>query len=175
MQRRFYSYSLSLVILLTACTQSQTPPEQTPLPKTVTLDATVKIVSGQTVYVPVYSQINMWDQNRTIDLTATLSVRNTDLTNPIIVSSVNYYNSNGQLIRKYLEKPIELGMLASTKFVIEQEDTSGGMGAAFVVEWVAQKQVSDPVIESVMINTGGNQGISFISPGRVIKSRTSNP
>jgi hypothetical protein len=73
-----------------------------------------------------------------------------------------------------LEQPVELGPLASASFVVNQEDTSGGSGAAFVVEWVARQQISAPVIEGVMINTAGNQGLSFISPGRVIKSRTDN-
>lgn len=160
-----------LVMLLTACTLSKTPAEPaTPL-KVVTLDNTVKIVAGQTVYVPVYSHIYAWEQNLTVNLTATLSVRNSDLTHPIIVVSVSYYDSRGKLVRDYLEQPIELEPLASTDFVVDQEDTSGGSGAAFVVEWVAQQKVSLPVIEAVMINASGNQGISFVSSGRVIKSR----
>lgn len=109
-----------------------------------------------------------------MNLTATLSVRNTDLTHPMIVASVKYYDNNGKLVRKYLERPVELGPLASTNFVVDQEDTSGGSGAAFVVEWVTQKEVSVPVIESVMINTSGNQGLSIVSPGRVIKSRANS-
>jgi hypothetical protein len=171
MKRSLYCVFLTVMALLTACTSSQAPPEPTALLKTVTLDATVKLVAGQTVYVPIYSQIYMWDQRRTMDLSATLSIRNTDLTHPIIISRVSYYDNNGKLIREYLAKPVELNPLASTSFVIEQEDTAGGVGAAFVVEWVAPKQVSAPVIESVMINTSGNQGLSFVSPGRVIKTR----
>lgn len=160
------------MIGLTACTLSNPPPEPTAQLKTVSLDHTVQIIAGQTVYVPVYSHIYVWQQNRTINLTATLSVRNTDLTHPIIVASVNYYDGSGQLVRNYLEQPVELGALASTSFVVDQEDTSGGAGAAFVVEWVAQQKVSVPVIESIMINTSGNQGISFVSPGRIMNDRT---
>lgn len=106
-----------------------------------------------------------------MDLTATLSVRNTDLTNPIIIAAINYYDTEGKLVRKELAQPVELGPLAATSFIIEQQDTSGGSGASYIVEWVVQKEVSTPVIEAVMINTGGNQGVSFISPGRVIKTR----
>jgi hypothetical protein len=84
---------------------------------------------------------------------------------------VNYYDTNGKLVRNYLERPGELTPLATTSFVIQQEDNSGGPGAAFVVEWVAQQPVTPPVIEAIMINTSGNQGVSFISAGRVIKSR----
>lgn len=171
MKRYLCCYFTCLFTLLTACTPSNPASEPvTPL-KTVTLDNTVRVIAGQTVYVPIYSSIFMWDQKRTIDLTATLSVRNTDLINPMIISSVNYFDSRGKLIRKYLQQPVELGALSSTDFVVNQQDTLGGSGAAFVVEWVAQKEVSQPVIESIMINTSGNQGISFVSAGRVIKNR----
>jgi hypothetical protein len=162
-----------LVVVLTACTPARAPAAVAVQLKTVDLDSTVEIVAGQTVYVPIYSDIYMWDQQRTTNLTSTLSLRNTDLSNPIIVAAADYYDSRGKLVRRYLEKPVELGSLSSANFVVNQEDTSGGTGAAFVVEWVTQKEVSAPVIEAVMINTSGNQGISFISPGRVIKSRSS--
>jgi hypothetical protein len=172
MSRFLYCCLLIAVLWLTGCSSSpQTPPPQAAPLKPVTLDNTVKIIAGQTIYVPIYSQIYMWDQSRTMDLTATLSVRNTDLAQPLIIASVNYYDTNGKLVRNYLERPGELTPLATTSFVIQQEDNSGGPGAAFVVEWVAQQPVTPPVIEAIMINTSGNQGVSFISAGRVIKSR----
>jgi hypothetical protein len=171
MKRFLYCCLFIAVIVLTGCTSSEPPPPPVAQLKTVTLDNTIKIIAGQTVYVPIYSHIYMWEQTRTTDLTATLSVRNTDLTHPIIISVVNYYDTNGKLVRKYLEQPVELGPLAATDFVINQEDTRGGSGASFIVEWVAQQRVSTPVIEAIMINTSGNQGLSFVSPGRVIKSQ----
>jgi hypothetical protein len=162
------------MILLTACAPAPPPAPTTQL-KPVSLDNTDQLVAGQTVYVPIYSQIYMWQQSQTINLTATLSVRNTDLSHTIIITSVKYYNDAGELVRSYLEQPVELGPLASTSFVVDQEDASGGVGAAFVVEWAAQQAVSVPVIESVMLNASGNQGISLISPGRVIDDRTTSP
>ncbi|GAB4369749.1 MAG: DUF3124 domain-containing protein [Elainellaceae cyanobacterium] len=172
MRRFLYHYLVFLTIGLTACSSASAPPPVTQLPA-VTIDNT-KIIAGQTVYVPAYSHIYMWNQNQTMNLSATLSVRNTDMTNPIIIASVNYHDSDGQLVRQYLDQAIELGSLASTTFVVDREDTSGGFGAAFIVEWVTQTEVSLPVIEAIMINTSGNQGISFVSPGRVIKSRTND-
>ena len=61
--------------------------------------------------------------------------------------------------------------MASTDFVVRRTDTSGGLGANFIVEWVAEKEVSEPVIEAVMIGAESTQGISFVSPGRVIKTQ----
>lgn len=171
MKRSLWAYFIVLMILITGCASSQPAQEPAPPLKTVTLDNTVKIVTGQTVYVPVYSEIPMWEQRRTMNLTVTLSVRNTDSTHPLIVASVNYYDDRGKLIRQYLDQPVELNPLASTYFVIDQDDRSGGIGSSFMVEWVAQQPLSTPVIESIMINTSGNQGISFVSSGHVIKTR----
>lgn len=172
MKRILWNCLLLACLGLTACAPAQDPAEQTTQLPAVTLDSAVRIAAGQTVYVPIYSHIYAWEQSRTMNLTATLSIRNTDLAHPVIVASVDYYDGRGKLVRNYLNQPGELGPLASANFVVDQEDTSGGSGAAFLVEWVAQKSVSAPVIEAVMINASGNQGISFISTGRVIKSRT---
>lgn len=172
----FYLSSLLVLIALASCTLQENPQKQQsdssqvtqPQLKVITLDDKSKIVMGQTIYVPVYSHIYYENQKNVIDLSATLSIRNTDLSNPIIITSVRYYNTQGKLIKQYLERPVELGSLASTDFVVERTDTSGGLGANFIVEWIAEKQVSEPVIEAVMISAVSSQGISFVSPGRVI-------
>lgn len=107
-----------------------------------------------------------------MNLTATLSVRNTDANHPIILSSIRYYDSGGKLVRNYLAQSGELGPLASADFVVDEADTSGGSGASFLVDWVAQQPVSPPVIEAVMISATGSQGISFVTSGQVIHDRT---
>ncbi len=45
------------------------------------------------------------------------------------------------------------------------------MGANFLVEWTADGLVSPPVIETVMLGTGGAQGVSFITEGRPVERR----
>lgn len=181
---KFYSYlfSLLLIILLASCTFGETSSQRQaashqatpPQLKVVTLDDKSKIAMGETIYVPVYSHIYYENQNKLVDLSATLSIRNTDLSNPIIIASVRYYNTDGQLIKPYLEQPVELGSLASTDFVVARTDTSGGSGANFIVEWIATKNVSEPIMEAVMISAVSSQGISFVSPGRVIKTYGKN-
>lgn len=168
-----YSYLAIAAIVLASCTSSGIPPKSQPDQsqlKVVTVDEK-KIVVGQTIYVPVYSHVYYEDQQRILNLAATLSIRNTDLTQPMIITSVRYYDTAGKLVKQYLTRSVQLGVLASTDFVIDLRDTSGGSGANFIVEWVAEKEISGPVVEAVMIGTESNRGISFISPGKVIKSR----
>ncbi|TNF51317.1 MAG: DUF3124 domain-containing protein [Deltaproteobacteria bacterium] len=58
--------------------------------------------------------------------------------------------------------------LGSIKFYVKSSDTAGGWGANFLVEWKSEKEVSQPIIESLMTGLRGNHSVSFISPGRVI-------
>jgi len=77
---------------------------------------------GQTVYVPVYSNVFFGDQARTFDLSVTLSIRNTDGKTPIKLSKVAYYNETGKLVKEFLEKPAELRPWNSTRFFIKESD-----------------------------------------------------
>jgi hypothetical protein len=109
------------------------------------LDATQGFTQGATLYVPIYSHIYFEDQKSVLNLTATLSVRNTDFKQKLILTSVRYYDSEGNLVRQYLDKPLQLNAMASKSFVIPRADTSGGSGANFIVEWAAQSAITEPV------------------------------
>ncbi|MGK7892614.1 MAG: DUF3124 domain-containing protein [Xenococcus sp. (in: cyanobacteria)] len=138
----------------------------------IKVDEKLKIATGQTVYVPIYSEIYQFDKSKTLQLAATLSVRNTDPQRPIIITSVKYYDSDGNLVREHLNNPLQLAPLASTAFIVDQNDRTGGSGANFLVEWIAETEVYDPIIEALMVNTSSQQGISFISQGRVIENKS---
>lgn len=124
--------------------------------------------AGQTVYVPVYSHIYSGNRERPFNLAVTLSIRNTDPGQQISLTGVDYYDSEGKLVKPYLESSQILGPLGSIRYVVKESDTSGGSGANFVVTWRAETAVNPPIIESVMIGTQSQQGISFTSRGQVL-------
>jgi hypothetical protein len=128
----------------------------------------IKLSEAQTVYVPVYSHINV-ARGHTFDLGISLSIRNTDPIHPITILSANYNNSEGKLVKNYLETPIRLNPLASTDFYVTELDTAGGLGASFLVKWKSEIEVNEPIIEGVMAGTKSGQGISFVSRGKAIK------
>jgi hypothetical protein len=125
-------------------------------------------VVGEVVYVPVYSHIYQQKQNRTFNLTSTLSFRNTDLNRSVTLKKVYYFDSKGNLVEKYLDGNQTIKPLSSVSYVIEEADLRGGVGANFLVLWESKQKVNKPVIETIMISTSGQQGISFVSEGRVI-------
>lgn len=124
--------------------------------------------SGQTLYVPAYSHIYSGDREQPFLLTVTLAIRNTDPRHGLTVSSVEYYDSKGARLNSYAEKPLTLGPLESTRYVVPQTEKAGGSGASFIVKWRSDKPLNPPIIESIMIGTQSQQGISFTSRGQVL-------
>jgi len=139
----------------------------TPVPSSHA-ESGISLSTGQTVYVPIYSHIYSGLKGRPFSLAATLSIRNTDPKHSITLLSVKFYDSDGKLIKEYLDKPAELKAMASTRYILTEGDTAGGSGANFLVKWQSQTKVNPPLIEGVMIGTRSGQGISFVSRGQVI-------
>lgn len=146
-------------------------PTAAPLQK---IDASPEnVATGQTVYVPVYSHI-YHDGGRELALEATLSIRNTDPDDAIVIESIRYYDTAGSRIKDYIEKPVNLGPLASADFLVERRDSAGGVGANFLIEWVAESAVQEPLIEAVMVGHVGNRSVSFVRSGHPISDHPGN-
>jgi hypothetical protein len=124
----------------------------------------------RTVYVPVYSSIDMGGQGRQVQLAATVSVRNVSSRHRVVLESVRYYDSAGQHVRDYISSASELPPLATVEFVVQQADTAGGSGANFLIRWAGPSEVDEPLIEAVMVGQSGTAGLSFLSSGRTVKS-----
>lgn len=165
--------ALMLSFCLASCEQQSRPSNDGAVDraggKFVSAERLKKIekVDGHRVYVPVYSYVYHMEDD-VFYLTNTLSIRNTDETDDIYITAVNYYDTKGKLIRSYTEKPVQLPPLATLEYIIGVYDSSGGSGANFIVEWISDKAVTEPVIECVMIGTQSQQGISLISVGKVL-------
>jgi hypothetical protein len=123
-----------------------------------------------TIYVPVYSTLDLGvtSRARTVDLAATVSVRNVSAAHPIILDWVRYYDSVGTQVREYLATPSTLPPMGSVEFVIQRSDAAGGPGANFLIRWHASAVVDEPLTEAVMLGQSGNAGISFTSRGRAL-------
>ena len=116
----------------------------------------------QAVYVPVYSHI-YYDGGRPYLLESTLSIRNVDPKRPVYVSAVEYYDTQGKLSNKQVDRLIKLGPLQTIEFLIERHDVAGGSGANFIVEWHAgTADTHAPLVEAVMVGRSGTNAISFV-------------
>jgi len=123
---------------------------------------------GQTIYVPAYTHVYYTPQGKRFPLTTTLAVHNTDPDTAISITSVRYYNAQGQMGQEYVTSPVTLGPFSALDLLVKKPDQSPGSGACFVVKWRAAKRVSPPIVECILIGATGQQGISFVTRGRVI-------
>ena len=128
---------------------------------------TASLADKHSVYVPVYSHIYTESGTTTINLGATLSVRNTSLVDSFYITNVVYYGSQGEVLKRYLTSPLIVKPMCSVEFVVERVESEGGAGANFVVRWGAAKTGIEPLIQTVMIESAF--GISFVTNGVEIK------
>ncbi|MCH9652297.1 MAG: DUF3124 domain-containing protein [Planctomycetes bacterium] len=147
--------------------RSYQPPELTEYQaENISLD---KLSTRQLVYVPSYSHI-YYHGGAPLLLETTLSIRNIDQSHSIYLNSIEYFNTQGKLVKKYLDQTIKLAPFQTIEFLVEDRDSSGGSGANFLVEWGAEIEVDKPLIETVMVGVSGSQAISFSRSGVGISS-----
>ena len=128
-----------------------------------------QLSTGQALYVPAYSHIYIGHKSRAYKLSITLSIRNIDPKASLTLTTVDYHDTDGNLSKHFLQSPVVLGPMASTRYVVPIQENAGGSGANFVVRWQADHKINPPIVESVMIGTQSQQGISFTSRGQEIK------
>lgn len=119
----------------------------------------------QTFYVPIYSDIYTDRDARKVLLSATLSVRNTTFKKSLYINKIDYYDTDGALVKSYLNKPIELPAMATLNYIVEKEEDKGGSGANFIIEVEGVDETVKPVIEAVMIGNFSNKGFAFSTEG----------
>lgn len=132
--------------------------------------ATLDSLSKGSTYLSVYSEIYIYSEQRTYDLTVTVSMKNIYKQDTLYIEKAEYYNTEGKLIRSYLKNPIKLLPMETVEIVIDQNDKQGGSGGNFVFDWAVEKPLLEPHFEAVMISTYGQQGLSFTSQGIKIPS-----
>lgn len=166
-----YLFSLTLVaLLLLSCEQPRKLSSTDPIDwdkrtvKTVIEDS---LESGST-FLSIYSQIYMRNDDEQSNLTATVSLHNPNRKVEIYIDKAVYYNTHGEPIRTYFNQPIFIRPMETVQIVIDGIDNEGGTGANFVFDWKIKPKTNEPIFEAVMINTYGNQGISFVTTGKKI-------
>jgi hypothetical protein len=127
----------------------------------------------QLVYVPVYSHV-YYEGGAPYSLETTLSIRNIDPDQTIYIATVQYFDTDGKLVKTHLDQTIRLGPLQTIEFLVERRDSTGGSGANFLVEWLGERASARPLVETVMAGTVGAHGISFGRTGIEIPEKNAS-
>jgi hypothetical protein len=135
--------------------------------------AAVKLVKGQTIYIPSYANVISGPPvYMVVPLRANLLIHNTDPSQAITIARVDEYDTEGKKVNSYLKAPITLNPLGAMRVVVkESKKEAEGLGANFIIQWQAEKQVNEPIIECLIIGSSGAQGYSFATQGRIIKEQ----
>jgi hypothetical protein len=131
-------------------------------------DGTIKKVRGQVLYLPVYSNIPFFEHGRKYDLSAFVTIHNTDFNYKMRITKVLLFDNEGKLVSNYLNNDSIIQPLGATSFLVSERDKSG-TGANFIIEWISDSLINEPLVESVMHGLSSGQGISFSSTGRIVR------
>jgi len=120
----------------------------------------------QDIYVPAYSNLYYESDDRKTYFTVILSLRNITFTDSIYFDRIEYYDSEGKLLREFIKEVLVLRPMESIEYIVESTDKKGGPGANFVVSYSGRSNLKNPpYIEAIMLGNVGNYGFSFSSPG----------
>jgi hypothetical protein len=128
----------------------------------------VKLVKGQTLYIP--SPTRFMAGAYSFSIRATIFIHNTDPSNAINITGIEFYNSGGKLVEKYVTQPMKLSALAATRVNVKQPlEGEDGMAAHFVIQWQSEHKVVEPLIHGWFTGVSGTRGFSFTSNPRIIQ------
>lgn len=113
-------------------------------------------------YIPAYSHTYS-SEGTPLEMAVTLSLRNVDMKNPLRIHQVLYYNTKGDLIRKYLKDGYTLKPLETKEIFIKKNDLEGGSGANFIV--IFNSNSLHPIFEAVMASETDGKSYIFSSRG----------
>lgn len=127
--------------------------------------APTSIERNGSIYVPAYAHLPVGAGAFNVDLSVTLSIRNTSPSKVMVVRKIEFFDTSGKLIESYLSTPIGLRPYGTVNLFISVMDRRGGSGGNFVVDWGGDSQMSEPVIEAIMLGEFGGRAYSFVSRG----------
>ena len=78
---------------------------------------------------------------------------------------MTYYDTAGNVVTQFVDRPIRVQPLATLEFLVEAQDSTGGSGANFLVNWLAAKATNPPLAECVMVGAANMDSIGFSRQG----------
>ena len=132
----------------------------------------VRLIKGQTLYVPSYTSF-IGGGGHAFEAKPTIFIHNTDQNNPINIVRIDFYNTDGKLVEKYLQQPKKLNANTATRInVKELLKGEEGSGAHFIIQWQAENKVVEPLVQTWFVGAVGTRGYSYTSPARIIQEDT---
>jgi hypothetical protein len=122
--------------------------------------------TGQHLYLPIYAYIQYGDLDRSgsarqLQVSALVSIHNTDPAKPIKLLSARYFATDGKFLRDFVASPRVLKPMETMEFLVERREVAGGSGSNFVIQWEAAAPVSPPLAQALHVEVQTNRAIVF--------------
>jgi len=130
----------------------------------------IELSTGSTIYVPIYRVFyhGYSSSKDAYGLTTTVCLRNTDPKQAIVVTAIEHYDSNGNLVKQLLFEPITIKPWSSKEITILPGGTDD-FGANLIVRWKSDQPANPLLVEVMMVGQVLNRGASFLTRGQDIK------
>jgi len=134
------------------------------------------LLTGQTLYLPVYSHVYHGNPDKQGKPAETLvsthvSLRNTDTQVPIRITYARYYDTAGKLVRSYINQPVTIPPLGTHEIFVPRADTAGGSGANFMIGWTAENPANTPIVEALHADIREARTLMFVTTAKAVKAR----
>jgi len=119
---------------------------------------------GGVIYAPLYQEAVIDHRGRSLDLAATVYVRNLSQKHPITIEAVTLVDGKGGVGPQCIKQAQTLMPLATLR-LLSPRCPKGSGEPSLLVRWSARQPVQPPLVEVLMMGTAGQQGISVSSQG----------
>lgn len=120
----------------------------------------------RSVYVPGYARLRLGSGKGNVDFGTTLSIHNASEAKPLVIERIDYFDTAGQLVQRFIGRPIAIRPVATIEIFVAADDIRAGSGANFIVGWAASAPMPEPIIEAVMLGTLGTNAFALVSRGQ---------
>ena len=128
----------------------------------------VKLVKGQTLYLPIAT--NYMKDDVSFRVTAEVIIHNTDPDHAINLVKMDFYDTDGKLVKSYLQEPLKLNPASGRRFRVKDSvPDAAGAAAHFIIQWQADNKVVAPLVSGLLLGSRGTRGYAITTAPRIIR------
>ena len=134
--------------------------------------AAAELSNGGTIFVPAYRGFyQIYGTTRdSYALTGTFFLYNIDPKMAIEILSIDFYDSSGKLLKKFIETPLLVKPRNSKEITIQpRTQVDEDCASYLMIRWKSSQPANTPIAEVLMVGQVMNRGISFSTRGCDVK------
>jgi len=128
------------------------------------------LFKSQSVFLPLVEYVYLGRRNTPYFLDNKVVIHNADPEQPVTITRLTRHDSQGKRVAVLLKDPLTLAPLASWHLLLPQREAKSGPTGSVLLSWKSAKPASPPQVQCIIVGSAGQQGISFINQGQVVRA-----